>query len=120
MLVQPGVGAGAADGSQALSKLIPWRFGCFATTSKFRVDLLKSLYVVLFMINSGLAMAQILTDGATKLTNLSENNATLFSKKEPIGIFRISSPFGWRIDPRTGRWALHRGVDIAGKKVVPY
>ncbi len=30
-----------------------------------------------------------------------------------------SSPFGWRIDPFTGRRAFHRGVDFAGRKGTP-
>ena len=30
-----------------------------------------------------------------------------------------SSPFGWRIDPFTGRRAFHRGVDFAGRRGTP-
>ena len=30
-----------------------------------------------------------------------------------------SSPFGWRIDPFTGRRAFHSGVDLAGRKGMP-
>lgn len=30
-----------------------------------------------------------------------------------------SSPFGWRIDPFTGRRAFHSGVDFAGRKGMP-
>ncbi len=31
----------------------------------------------------------------------------------------LSSPFGWRIDPFTGRRAFHRGIDFAGRKGTP-
>ncbi len=31
----------------------------------------------------------------------------------------LSSSFGWRIDPFTGRRAFHRGVDFAGRKGTP-
>lgn len=30
-----------------------------------------------------------------------------------------SSPFGWRVDPFTGRRAFHRGVDFAGRRGTP-
>jgi hypothetical protein len=68
------------------------------------------------MTHSGVCLAQSLTDSPTKLKNLSEHKAISTGKKEPIGSFRISSPFGWRIDPMTGKWAQHQGVDIAGKR----
>lgn len=31
----------------------------------------------------------------------------------------LSSPFGWRLDPFTGRRAFHRGIDFAGRKGTP-
>jgi len=40
-------------------------------------------------------------------------------KKQTTQIFRITSPFSWRVDPITGRRALHKGVDIAGKRGSP-
>jgi hypothetical protein len=35
---------------------------------------------------------------------------------KPVGKGWISSPYGWRKDPFTGKKAFHRGVDVAGKK----
>ena len=63
-------------------------------------------------------MAQVVEE-PTKLKNLSENQAMSVGKKELVGVFRISSPFGWRVDPMTGQWAQHQGVDIAGKRGSP-
>lgn len=63
-------------------------------------------------------MAQVVEE-PNKLKNLSENQAMSVGKKELVGGFRISSPFGWRIDPMTGQWAQHQGVDIAGKRGSP-
>jgi murein DD-endopeptidase MepM/ murein hydrolase activator NlpD len=98
---------------------MPWRFVRCAITEKFLAGLLIRLYVPLFMTHSGVCPAQSLTDSPTKLKNLSENQTISVGKKEPIGSFRISSPFGWRVDPITGKWAQHQGVDIAGKRGTP-
>ena len=40
-------------------------------------------------------------------------------KKQTTESFLNTSPFGWRVDPMTGWWALHQGVDIAGKRGSP-
>jgi len=59
------------------------------------------------------------TKESKKSKSLSENNAESIGKKEATEGFRITSPFGWRVDPITGRWAIHQGVDIVGKKGSP-
>lgn len=74
---------------------------------------------MLFMLLCGTVMSQSLTEGVAKPKNFSENQGISTCKKEPIGSFRISSPFGWRIDPMTGQWAQQQGVDIAGKRGSP-
>ena len=88
-------------------------------TGKFFAGLLIRLYVPLFMTHSGVCPAQSLTEAPTKHNNFSENQAISTGNKEPIRSFPISSPFGWRIDPMTGLWAQHQGVDIAGKRGSP-
>jgi murein DD-endopeptidase MepM/ murein hydrolase activator NlpD len=37
----------------------------------------------------------------------------------PVNIGYISSPFGWRIDPFTGRYELHEGIDFAAPMGTP-
>ncbi len=39
--------------------------------------------------------------------------------QEPIQAARIGSPFGWRIDPLTGRQALHTGLDFQAETGTP-
>lgn len=48
-----------------------------------------------------------------------ENSTISGSNKQLLASFRITSPFGWRVDPMTVRWALYQGVDIAGKRGIP-
>ncbi len=36
----------------------------------------------------------------------------------PVGV-EVSSPFGWRIDPFTGRYALHSGLDFSAPQGTP-
>ena len=107
------------NGRRTLSEFMPWLFVRCTITGKFFAGLLINLYVVLSMTYSGVGLAQRLTDSPTKLKNLSENQTISVGKKEPVGGFRISSPFGWRVDPMTGQWAQHQGVDIAGKRGTP-
>ena len=37
----------------------------------------------------------------------------------PIDRFRVTSTFGRRLDPLNGRWAVHEGLDLAGKYGAP-
>lgn len=104
---------------RALSEFIPWRFVRCVITGEFFAGLLISFYVALFMTHSGMCLAQSFAEAAPKLMHLSENQAISVANKEPIGSFRISSPFGWGIDPMTGQCAQHQGVDIARKRGSP-
>jgi hypothetical protein len=104
---------------RALSKFISWWFGFCEVAGTIYASSLIVFYIVLSMTYSGVGLAQSLAEAPTKHNNFSENQAISTGKKEPIGSFRISSPFGWRIDPMTGLWTQHQGVDIAGKRGTP-
>jgi murein DD-endopeptidase MepM/ murein hydrolase activator NlpD len=93
-------------------------FRSFDEAGKLIVDLLRCFSIVLCMILSDTGMAQ----SSVKVTTQSKpilNNTISRRNQELTGSFRITSSFGWRVDPITGRWALHQGADIAGKKGIP-
>jgi hypothetical protein len=71
------------------------------------------------IILSKTGMAQSNVHLSNQPKSILENNTSSSKSKDSIGCFRITSPFGWRVDPITGRWALHQGVDIAGKRGSP-
>jgi murein DD-endopeptidase MepM/ murein hydrolase activator NlpD len=71
------------------------------------------------MILSDSGMAQNNVKVTTQSKPILENSTILGSNQQLSASFRITSPFGWRVDPMTGRWALHQGVDIAGKRGSP-
>jgi murein DD-endopeptidase MepM/ murein hydrolase activator NlpD len=71
------------------------------------------------MILSDTGMAQNSVKVTTQPKPFLENSTISGSNKQISASFRITSPFGWRVDPMTGRWALHQGVDIARKRGSP-
>jgi hypothetical protein len=94
-------------------------FRCLDEAGKLIVDLLRCFSIVLCMVLSDTGMAQSSFNVTTQSKPILENNTISRRNQELKGSFRITSPFGWRVDPITGRWALHQGVDIAGKKGSP-
>jgi hypothetical protein len=105
---------------RALSKVISWLFGFCEVAGTICATCLMVFYIVLSMTYSDQGLAQSFAEAAApKPKPLPEKQAISVGNKEPIGSFRISSPFGWRIDPMTGLWAQHQGVDIAGKRGSP-
>jgi len=70
-------------------------------------------------------LSSVINGGAPKQSNppsvkLLRKKTLTEGKKQTTESFRITGPFGWRVDPITGKWALHQGVDIARKKAFPY
>ena len=100
--------------------LTQWRARCFYEACNLIAGLLLFVfYMVSCMILSKTGMAQSNVHLSNQPKSILENNTSSSKSKESTGSFRITSPFGWRVDPITGRWALHQGVDIAGKKGSP-
>jgi len=75
------------------------------------------LLIALTPLLSNIGVAQ--TKESTKFKNPQEKNTISEGKKKTAESFRITSPFGWRVDQITVRWALHQGVDISGKRGSP-
>jgi murein DD-endopeptidase MepM/ murein hydrolase activator NlpD len=48
-----------------------------------------------------------------------EHNAQTLPKGKPVGHGWVSSPYGWRTDPFTGKRAFHPGMDFAGQANTP-
>ena len=95
-----------------------WRIGCLDEAGQFLTSLLGRFSIVVYMIFSDKGMAQNSVKVTTQPKPLLENSTISGSNKLLSASFRITSPFSWRVDPMTERWALHQGVDIAGKKAV--
>lgn len=104
---------------RAPSNLMYYQPRYFGALRKIFVGLLMDCYLALSITLSGMGMAQNITENPTKPKGLSEGQVISASKNEPIESFRISSSFGLRVDPMTGNWAMHQGVDIAGKRGSP-
>lgn len=57
---------------------------------------------------------QSMITGINEMMLLSDIKRALPIAK-PLQEYRLSSPFGRRVDPITKRWALHKGLDFVGK-----
>ena len=95
-----------------------WRIGCLDEAGQFLTGLFGRFSIVVCMILSDSGMAQNNVKVTTQSKPILENSTISGSNQQLSASFRIS-PFGWRVDPMTGRWALHQGVDIAGKRGSP-
>ena len=71
------------------------------------------------MIPSDTGMAQHNIKVITQSKPFLENSTISGNNQQLSASFRITSSFGWRVDPMTRGWAVHQGVDIAGKKGSP-
>jgi len=96
-----------------------WRIGCLDEAGQVLIGLLRRLSIAVCMILSDTGIAQNSVKVTTQPKPFLENSTISGSNKQLSASFRITSPFGWRVDPMTGRWALHQGVDIAGKRGIP-
>ena len=74
------------------------------------------------------SLAQLETAGSSRADWLTAVESRLFDQaiqralvptEEPVKGGRIGSPFGYRIDPFTGRSALHTGLDFPGETGTP-
>ena len=96
-----------------------WRIRCLDEAGQFLTGLLGRFSIVVCMIFSDTGMVQNSVKVTTQSKPFLENSTISGSNQQLSASFRITSPFGWRVDPMTGQWALHQGVDIAGKRGIP-
>ena len=93
-----------------------WLIGCLDKAGQFPTSLFGRFPIVVCMILTDTGIAQNSVKVTTQSKSFLENSTISGSNKQLPASFRITSPFGWRVDPMTGWWALHQGVDIAGKR----
>ena len=80
-----------------------WRIRCLDEADQFLTGLLGRFSIVLCMILSETGMAQNNVKVITQPKPFLENSTISGSNKQLLAGFRITSPFGWRVDPMTGR-----------------
>ena len=105
---EPGGVGGVEDLSEEFTSLPPQKQGMMRDLS-VRIDHLKR------MVN---LQAESFVEIERKFE---ETNVQYLPTISPVHEGRTwkSSPFGWRIDPFTGRRAFHSGVDFAGRRGTP-